>query len=162
MKYFQLEGRIDETLVTKFMEFCNMNLSEECTIVINSGGGKSTLAKVILCIINENSEKITLISAGCYSAAFYIFFFAKCKKKIVYGSLGMHHMEYLSDVCINEKGKPKYGEDICQIENLKSIRDNFLKNSMTKKEKSIYNNNDDVYFSFNRMKELFPNADIIK
>ena len=162
MKYFQLEGTIDETLLTKFMDFCNNNTSEEWTIVINSGGGKSTLATMILSIINSNLDKITLISAGCYSAAFYIFFFSKCKRKIIYGSLGMHHREYLKGMYINEKGNPKYQDDICQIQNLKSVRDNFLSKLMTKKEKSIYNNDDDVYFTFKRMKELFPKLEIVQ
>ena len=162
MKYFQLEGTIDESLVTRFMEFCNNNLSEECTIVINSCGGKSTLATVILDIINSNSEKITLISAGVYSAAFYIFFFAECKRKIIYGSLGMHQKEYLKNVYINEKGKPKYNDDVCQIENLKIIKGNFLSKIMTKKERLSYKNDDDVYFTFNRMKEIFPDVEIIK
>ncbi len=144
------------------MDFCNNNTSEEWTIVINSGGGKSTLATMILSIINSNSDKITFISAGCYSAAFYIFFFAKCKRKIIHGSLGMHHREYLKGNYINDKGKPKYNDDICQIENLKSVRDNFLKKVMTKKEKVIYNNDDDVYFTFKRMTEIFPTVEIIK
>ena len=162
MKYFQLEGTIDESLVSKFMDFCNNNLSDDCTIVINSGGGKSTLATVILDIINSNADRITLISAGVYSAAFYIFYFAKCKRKIIYGSLGMHHKEYLKNIYITEKGKPKYQDDICQIENLKSVRDNFLKKIMTKKEKFIYNNDDDVYFTFDRMKEIFPTVEIVQ
>lgn len=162
MKYFQLEGIINEGLVTSFMDFCNNNITEECTIVINSAGGKSTLATVILDIINSHSEKITLISAGVYSAAFYIFFYAKCKKKIIYGSLGMHHKCYLKDVFINEKGKPKYQEDICQIENLKSTKSNYLENFMTDEEKVLFDNDDDVYFTFNRMKELFPTVEIIQ
>ena len=162
MKYFQLEGIINESLVTRFMDFCNNNISEECTIVINSSGGKSTLATLVLDIINTHAEKITLISAGVYSAGFYIFFFAKCRRKIIYGSIGMHHREYLKDIYINEKGKPKYQEDICQIENLKCVRNNFLEKAMTKKEKFLYNSDDDVYFTFNRMKELFPNVEIIE
>jgi len=161
MKYFQLEGTINEELVTRFMDFCNNNLSDDCTIVINSGGGKSTLAKVVLDIINSNADKITLISAGVYSAALYIFFFAKCKKKIVYGSLGMHHKEYLKDMYITSDGKPKYYDDICQVKNLKTLRDNFLFKFMSKKEKSIYAKSDDVYFTFKRMTEIFPNVEII-
>ena len=123
---------------------------------------KKIIKKHNIDIINTHAEKITLISAGIYSAAFYIFFFAKCRRKIIYGSIGMHHREYLKDIYINEKGKPKYQEDICQIENLKCVRNNFLEKAMTKKEKFLYNNDDDVYFTFNRMKELFPNVEIIE
>jgi hypothetical protein len=77
-------------------------------------------------------------------------------------TLGMHHRAYLKGVYINEKGKPKYRDDICQIENLKSVKDNFLKKVMTNKEKFIYNNDDDVYFTFNRMKEIFPTLEIVE
>jgi len=162
MKYYQLNGIIDEQLVTSFMEFCNNNLQDDCTIVINSGGGKSTLAAVVLDMINSNADKITLISAGAYSAALYVFFFAKCKKKIIYGSIGMYHSQYLKDVYINEKGNPKYEDDICQVENLKSTTNRFLSKFMTKKEKSLYNNHKDVYFTFKRMKKIFPDAEIVR
>lgn len=162
MKYFQLEGIIDESTLARFMEFCNDNTSEEWTIVINSVGGSSVLATMILSIINSNSEKTTLISAGCYSAAFYIFYFAKCKRKMIYGSIGMHHRESIRGLTINEKGNPKYQEDLCHIENLKAVRDNFLKRVMTKKEKELYNSDDDVYFTFKRMREIFPNVEILR
>ena len=33
---------------------------------------------------------------------------------------------------------------------------------MTKKERLSYKNDDDVYFTFNRMKEIFPDVEIIK
>lgn len=162
MKYFQLEGTINEELLTKFMDFCNNNLSEDCTIVINSGGGKCNISTVILNIINAHSDKITLVSAGVYSAAFYIFYFAKCKRKIVYGSLGMHHKDYINDISINPSGTPKFKEDVCQVENIKSIGDRFTNKFLSKEEKEKYKKSEDVYFTFKRMTEIFPDIEIIK
>ena len=162
MKYFQLEGTINEELTTKFMDFCNNNLSEDCTVVINSGGGKSTLATVILDIINSNVDKFTLVSAGAYSAAFYIFFFAKCKRKIINGSLGMHHKEYLKDIYINSDKKAIYSTDKCQIKNLKNIDDSWAKGFLTKRERKGYDKSYDVYFTFKRMKKIFSNVEVVK
>ena len=157
-----MDGTIDEVMLSRFMDFCNNNGDEKCTIVINSGGGKSTIATVILDMINSNSKKFTLVSAGCYSAAFYIFYFSKCKRKLVHGSLGMHHKEYLKGICINSDRKPFYDSDKCEIKNLKSIDDSFSYKFLSKKEAKMYDKSYDIYFTFKRMTEIFPGIEIIK
>ena len=161
-KYFQMEGLIDELQLTKFMEFCNIYLPDNaCTVVINSGGGKSTLAEMIVEIINSHSENFTLVSAGCYSAAFSIFKFVKCQKKIIKGSLGMYHKEYLRDVFINKDNKPTNYSDLCQIENFNCIDESWFEAMLNRKEKAIYRRGEDVYFTFKRMVELFPEASVV-
>lgn len=162
MKYFQLEGSINGDLLTKFMDFCNSYPNDEWTIVINSPGGYTNVACIILDIINNYAEKITLISAYSSSAAFTLFYFAKCKRRMIYGSLGMHHNEYIKEVIITENGTPKYDIDKCHIKNMKALSHNYLSKVMTKKELKKYNNNNEVYFTFKRMKQIFPDVEIIK
>lgn len=161
MKYFQLEGIIKEDLLNNFMNFWNTNHEDDLTVVINSGGGKSTLMSVILHIINANHDKFTLISAGCYSAAFELFYFAKCKKSIIYGSIGMCHKEYLNDISINADNKPVYRTDECQIKNLDCFQDQWILKILNEKEKRRYKKSDDVYFTFKRMTEIFPAVPVI-
>jgi len=162
MKYFQMDGTIDEAMLTRFMDFCNSYPSEKCTIVINSGGGMGCTSTMILNIINSNRKRFTLVSAGVYSAAFCIFYHAKCEKKIIYGSVGMHHKEYLKNIIIGMKGKVIYSDDKNSIKNIKLIDDSFSHEFLTKKELKTYNKSYDVYFTFKRMTEIFPNAEIIK
>lgn len=162
MKYFQLEGIINEELLTRFLDCCNNNPDEEITVYINSNGGKTLLCTIITDIINHNSDRFTLVSCGSYSAAFDLFYHAKCKKKIVNQSMGMQHKEFLRDISINSDGKYVYTSDKYENKNNKTLDDSYIKEFMTKKEQKKYKKGDDIYFTFKRMKEIFPEAEIIK
>jgi hypothetical protein len=161
MKYFQLEGIINEELLNNFFHFLNTNPDECYTIVINSVGGKSTLSYFLLDVINQQQEKFTLVNTGAYSAAFFIFYFARCKKKLVHGSLGMYHKEYLRDISISSDKQTRYNEDTCQYKNLNCIDEKFVQDFMNKKELGLFNRSEDVFFTFERMKQIFPNAEIV-
>jgi len=104
----------------------------------------------------------TLISAGVYSAAFYIFYFAKCKRKIIEGTLGMHHKEYVANVAINSSYKAAYSNDHCQIKNMKCIDDSWGKDFLKKKENKRYKRGFDLFFTFKRMQQIFPDIEVIK
>lgn len=161
MKYFHLEGIINEDLLNKFIDFWNENQSEECTIIINSGGGKSSLTFFILDVINKNHDKITLVSCGCFSAAFYLFYKARCKKILTYGTTGMYHLPYIKDVNLNIHNDPVYTSDKCDIKNMKSSDESFIKEFMKKKEIKAFNRGDDVYFTFKRLRKIFPDIKVI-
>lgn len=161
MKYFHLNGIIDEELLDKFIQFSNENESEDWTIVLNSGGGKQNLSQVILDIIN-NGKQVTLISTGIYSSSFVIFYFAKCQKKLTVGSIGMIHLRSNS-IKMQSHGKPEYTEDECVVSNWKVTKeiDSFVEAFMTKAELKDFRRGNDVFFNFKRMKEIFPDAEII-
>lgn len=161
MKYFHLNGIINEELLDKFIQFRNENEFEEWTIVLNSGGGKSNLTQVILYEINSRPQTV-LISTGIYSASFVIFYFAKCIKKITEGSIGMVHLR-ANDIRIQSHGKPEFSEDECIVKNHKETRDidYAVEAFMTKSEIRRYRKGGDIYFTFKRMKEIFPDAEII-
>lgn len=161
MKYFQIEGSINEELFNNFIHFFNENEEEEMSFVINSGGGKATLTQVMLHIINANKESITLISCGSYSAAFDLFYKAECNRKLVHGSLGCVHLAYLKETAVMIDGKMKYYEDICQKENFKCFDDSYITKLLKPKEKILYNRGDDVFFTFKRMQEIFPDVEVI-
>lgn len=161
MKYFNLEGEIKEDLFNKFTCFFNDNPTGDITIFINSCGGKSNIAVLILSIINSNSDRIHLVSAGCYSAAFEIFYLAKCEKSIVYATIGMYHKAYLENIAISVTNNIRYLSDKCNVDNFNSYQDKFAYTFLKKKELKDYNLGDDVYFTFKRMLEIFPNIKVI-
>jgi len=163
MKYYTVEGVINEESFEKFLGFMNgLEDDSDATIILNSGGGKSNLASVILDIINHNKDRVTLISCGIYSAAFYIFYNAKCKKKMTTESVGMIHRS-VSEMRLASNCNPVYFEDINTIKNWKESESDleFVSQFMSSKELKVFKKGDDVYFTFKRMKEIFTDVEII-
>jgi ATP-dependent protease ClpP protease subunit len=162
MKYFHFDGDISEKSLDTFLQFVNENEHEQMSIILNSIGGKKNLTHVILDIINLNTEKVTLISCGCYSASFYLFYEAKCKKKMTEGSAGMMHYSS-TNINTMSNGKPTYSEDENIVKNWKEDKsqEEFVKQFMTPIELKKYKRGNDVYFTFKRMKEIFPDVEII-
>lgn len=162
MKYFHIEGKIDRELLNKFLLFCNENGNEAWTIVINSVGGMSTVANCILYVINSRFKKCNLICLDAYSAAFYILYNAKCKKTIVKTAKGMYHLA-AAEMYMSSNIKPSYTEDECIIKNWEQDKTDlgFAKKFMTPSEFKKFKQGSDIYFTFKRMCEIFPDAEII-
>jgi ATP-dependent protease ClpP protease subunit len=163
MKYFHLSGEINEKSLDDFLQFINENEIRELVIVLNSVGGKKNLTHVLLDIINLNYNSITLISCGCYSASFLLFYKAKCKKKMTEGCVGMMHYSS-TNINTMSNGQPTYSEDENIIKNWKErVKDEveFVEKFMTPLELKKYKKGNDVYFTFKRMKEIFPDVEII-
>lgn len=162
MKYFFIDKELDEECFSKFIDFYNENQSEKINIILESNGGNSHLARIIIDIINSNSENFILTSLKIYSAAFTIFYSAKCKKRIVKNTIGCFHKAYLNNIDLDVSGKPVWLEHKCLIKNLETRPASPISlNFMTKEEKKKFNEGGDVYFTFKRMKEIFPDAEII-
>jgi hypothetical protein len=163
MKYFNIDGVLNEEMQRKFSDFANENKDEEWTITIYSTGGLKIVARFILSVINSRFERVTLISQESYSAAFTLFREAKCKKQIANLGKGMYHLGRVSmDIMAN--GKPVYFEDVSLLNNFREDTKNerkWVKKFMTKKEARKFKKGEDVYFTFKRMKEIFPDAEII-
>lgn len=161
MKYFHLNGIINEELFDKFITFYN-ETTEDYKVVINSRGGKSALADIIRNMIEESPVKVTLISAGCFSSAFELFYKCSGDKIICEGTTGMYHMPYIKDVSLGINNRPSWEEDICNVSNFDISTVDFIKEFITTKELKKFHKNEDVFFTFKRMKEIFPDAKILK
>lgn len=163
MKYFHFNGEINEKSLDDFLQFINENEIGELVIVLNLVGGKKNLTRVLLDIININSHRVTLISCGCYSASFFLFYKAKCKKKMTEDNVGMMHYSS-TNINTMSNGQPTYSEDENIIKNWKErVKDEveFVEKFMTPLELKKYKKGNDVYFTFKRMKEIFPDVEII-
>lgn len=161
MKYFNIEAGLSPELLERFMDFYNNNQEGDITIVVNSGGGKEFIADVIAEIINNDKDRFTFMAVACYSSAFKLLYNVKCNRVMVNGCMGMMHKSYIDDIVVNSTRDYSYSKDICAVKTMVDIAPVFFKDFMTPKEIKKYNKGDDVFFTFNRMKEIFPQAKVI-
>ena len=93
MKYFNIDGQIDTELVDRFALFLNENSAENICIFLDSPGGWFCSARIMCTIINADKSRFSLIASHTVmSAAFWLFYEAKCKREILSGTVGMYHI----------------------------------------------------------------------
>ena len=162
MNYFYLRGNMDNELLEKFISFYN-NAGEQITIVVDSRGGWNTVADAMIYMINQKPD-VTIIILQAMSSAMYLAVKTKGAKVLTQTCLGMWHYTKWG-VDFNDKNKPYYREDEATLKNMpnnKKINEAFAKSIMTATEFLEYKKDEDVYFPFTRMKQIFPNAIICK
>ncbi len=158
-KTYNLHGSIDQDMLDKFIEFLNDTPEEHVTVYLASGGGSAPIAAVLCEILSE--PRFTLCAYDqISSSAFWLFFKAGCKKRLIHGCEGMMHQMTFT-VELNEKGKPTG-----QIENThQDVIDFYAKHSesfmlelnLTSKEKNMFREGFDVMFSPDMMREILSN-----
>lgn len=163
MRYHLHADGINEISVMDTINFIQNN-EGELTIGLNSNGGGSSCAAFLLDCLNKNKDRITLIAlTGVFSAAFRVFYDFAGEKKMSHGCLGMYHYES-QDVMMFAKIQPDKpdGEGVISaLKSDKSANDTFAEKFMTPAEIRRFRQNLDVYFDFERMKQIFPEAEII-
>lgn len=128
-------------------------------IYLNSPGGSVDSMIAIIDLINECHEAIELIGYGSLSsAAFNIFFAAKCKKQLLPYTEGMAHLPS-SELRIDARGKV-IGDDgmLACLKSVKDLKNLFFKLfkelNFTPEELKLINDGKDVYFNHKQMLEL--------
>ena len=154
MESFYFFSDTDPEDVQKAIEFIN-KIEEKATIYITSNGGDCYAADVLLDTINENKDKLTLVASGkIMSSAFYIFFSAKCNKRIMEGTVGMYHYSGVS-VRLTQSGAFDYEDDEAIIEGMKiekEINDKWCKDlGMSDKEIKDIKKSKQVFFQYDRL-----------
>jgi ATP-dependent protease ClpP protease subunit len=155
-------GLLDNEMLVKFVDFVNSNTDEAWTIIINSGGGNFLATETITRIVNLHKETEIIVQAA-FSAGFLFLIETKCKKTLSRTCRGMWHYGRWS-IEYNDKHKPYYYDDECIIRNLpfhKKHSQSLAKKIMNTTEYKDFLKDRDVYFDFKRMKEIFPNAEVI-
>ncbi len=159
MNILYITGEINDNLVDHFIkEYNKLDKSNPIVIYINTMGGDVYHAEVIIDIINNNKDNITLIASGeIYSAGFNIFFFSKCAKKLLPEALGMAHFAW-SIFQFDESGKPSNDQDKFLMTEMKRSKDITIKRfeaiGLTPKEISKIKQSKECYFSNERLHEL--------
>jgi len=92
MKYIIISQDFDTDLSKLFISFVNEN-EGAISIYIDSNGGEFPTVQLIRDIINGDPERFTLIAVNAIrSAAFVLFFSVTCKRIILEGTTGAHHL----------------------------------------------------------------------
>jgi len=164
MKYFFIEDIMNYELLHKFVAFANASENEPWTILLNSDGGRESVELVILNAINTHKHSVTVVGMYLMSAAFDLFYHAKCKRQLTNGCMGMYHMAY-NELQINVNGRPSYTSGEAMMKRNKETGHakalDFATEFMTPLELKKFKKGDDVYFTFKRLKEIFPDVTII-
>lgn len=157
MKYHILQGEINSQSAQSLLDFIGDN-DGDLTICINSGGGDSAWGRVILMAMNENADRIRLwVVGGAYSAAMRIFTGFNGVRGMVGFPLGMLHLTTY-DLSIMANGKPKSGEDEMiynRLENENMLIMAEASTYMADDELERLSNGEDVWFSYERMLEIY-------
>ena len=152
------ETEIDSEFFKELTELLS-NKEEKHQIYFSSNGGDVWLIEPIIKIINENKDNIELIGVReISSSALSIFIGAKCKKSITKNTYAIWHKPSFS-FDLDDKNKPR--NDFYKFKN-KHIVEGFSKEfeleykdwGLKKSEIKKYKKGEDVYFSYERFKEL--------
>jgi hypothetical protein len=162
MIFHLLTERIDKDSTRAVLDF--LNTGGELTLAMDSQGGIKAFADLMLHALNQNKDRVTIIVlAGVGSCGFDIFYGFQGVRKLTFGCMGMTHYSSRS-IDIHPNGAAAYTEGVCHKKNLKAYKDRELEvlgQFATPSEITQFKKGWDVYFSFERMKEIFPEAEII-
>ena len=163
-KYYIFDGPINQETTQRLINFINA-VEEPMQIGLVSNGGDKSATLFLIDVLNQNKDRITLVAmAGIYSSAFRLFKSFEGKKKMAFGVVGMWHYSG-QEIRMNCLGKPDYYDGIASFESLKQwdkAHDlEFAKSFMNNMELKKFNRAQEVFFDFGRMKEIFPDVEII-
>ena len=160
--YYIFENAVNLDNVRLFADWLENRPDGKILFSITSAGGVVTAGRLLLKILNENKDRITLhILGGVYSIAFIVVYEYEGTISLTLNeSKGMIHYGYQS-LNTDERGVVVYKEDRICLENLKLQRkqsDLQVEEFMTLVELRKFKKGEDVYFNFKRMSEIFPKA----
>ena len=145
-------------MLEKLAEACNKP-DEKISIYLNSRGGRVSILKAVLHIINSDPERFILVGYhNLSSCAFDLYMKAKCQKEILEGTIGMYHLTN-TDITYTDKMKPAYDIDVAVIERktkhyLPEIIQLMKDCEFTVKEQKKILQGKDLYFQFDRLKQM--------
>lgn len=159
MRVLYINGNIDDTVVnTFFCEFNKLAIKENVTIYISSDGGFDHQSLAIIDLINKNASRIELVASGfILSAAFNIFFFIKCKRRLLPETVGMAHFCKQS-FTFDETGKAQGEYDNFMLKELKRNKALTLEKlktiGLSTKELNQVKKGKECYIGYARLQEL--------
>lgn len=158
----EISGTIDQEAFGKVIKAYNeLESNEPLEIYLNSSGGDPDTGAAILDVINsnDNTNPTTIIAYGkIFSAAFDLYYKAKCSKRILSGAMGMVHLSRLE----MDKFDPMDNKDSANAAAYKIWWDNDKKERLglyqslgiEKKDLSKIKKGEDIYIQYNRLLEL--------
>ena len=160
---FNILNDIDSETVNLFTAFLNdaesdPNKKPYIEIFLNSNGGEPAHGNIILYMINERKERVTLTAHNqIFSTAFELYVLAQCDKKILPYTTAMYHRA-TQEITMTSGNTPKTATDTANLNSL--IADEAVTKKvceltkMSEEEKADIFNDKDVYFSYERLLEI--------
>ena len=156
------EVDIDADFFKELAELLSIK-DENHTIYFSSNGGDLWLVEPIIKMVNDNKERLEIIGVReISSSALSIFLGVKCKKSITKNTFATWHDAYFSfEVDSLSKPRNKFYE--FKKESIikgfrKDIEDEYRTWGVTDDELKRYKKGEDVYFGYERFKELINNT----
>lgn len=160
MKLIFQKENFDKDFIEKLAKAINESNPEEVIeMYLHSNGGSTAIKEAVTDIINANPEKFTLVGYEYLaSSAFNLFIKAKCRKKLLPGTIGMYHLA-TNTLDFNDRMKPVYGIDEACIKRIKEFDHpsnlEFMKAcGFTAKETRQAIKGNDVFFQYERFLEI--------
>lgn len=158
---FNWNGDITNDKFQKLIDTLDLlKVKEVMIIYLNSDGGDAEVMEALIHVINNNADRLSLIGYGkLYSAAFDVFFQARCQRDVLRGTVGMcHHMRIGMEISKSNEyhGEDKANKDLIMLQRLhaqKMMKDMGMKNT----EILRINKGEDVYFQTPRLLQFLKN-----
>jgi len=141
-----------------YIELENKILEWVQTVYLDSPWGTVIYWTLIKNLMYRHNIKLVLLYKAL-SSWFYIFHSYKWVKYMTEGCYWMIHFPHL-DVSIKQDWKEADEHDTCRINSMKQAA-RFDTLFMSKKERKRFDDWKDIWFDFDRMKEIFPNVEIL-
>lgn len=148
----------DKEMLEKF--FTALNSKEKLiTIYISSDGGLVSVLDTILHAISLDPKRFKVIGYDeLCSCGFEFYVKVNCQKTLLPGTIGMYHQS-TNKIFLDDKGKPAYYDGEAYLKRKKkTFYPELLKFmddcEMTNKEKKKIKIGKDVYFQYDRFKEI--------
>lgn len=162
MKRFIFNSSIDQEIIEKFISLIeSADKNEKIVIYLTSSGGSETGMHILLDIINDNPERFEIYALEkIFSAAFELFFYAKCHRRIAPATVGMCHLAG-SEMRMLSSGEPYYNEDKemlkAGIVRTRGLRGLLTEIGVSQKDFENVMKGEDVYFQWEHLIELMNN-----
>lgn len=155
-----LSGDVDYEMFNNLTKSFNMLKDEERLYIYFTcpQGGMTDVGEALVDFVNKNKDSIDIFFYGeLFSTGMIIFLATDCQKEILKDTRGMYHFAW-QEININQTGKPTEDYDIFSMKEMKRSKAQtieFLKNTkLSDKELTLIKKGKDVYFSYDRMREL--------
>jgi len=151
---------INSDSYTVLDEFLSKDIDENKWVILDSWWWSCPYGSLMIRRLEQHKDNVTLICwTWAYSSAFKIFYKFSGKKMMVYWCMWMHHKAH-QEILMNEDWKPTHQDWFATLRNNKKTQSTPY-GFMTTREVKQFNKWEDVFFDFDRMKEIFPDVEVI-
>ena len=153
-----IDNELDEDTLESLIQMYNSGDAEtQYKIYLSSPGGQNGIALAMIDIINSHTENTEIIAyRRIASNAMQLFFKAKCHKRLLPYTEGMSHLfkqnlDYFEGNTMKNNDYTNFVQNSSSFDYSKSLHDVV---GYTKDEWKRIKNNEDVWFSYERLQEM--------